>query len=96
MTAYLVFTRDSTENPEELAAYNANVKASLEGHPVSFLALYGEHEALEGPPIEGMVIVSFPTMEEARAWYHSPKYQEAAKHRFKGATYRCVLVEGVR
>ena len=50
---------------------------------------------LEGPDVEGVVIVSFPTFEEARAWYDSPAYRAARAHRFKGADYRGVIVEGV-
>lgn len=95
MTAYAVFIRESTQDPDELATYNATVKPTFEGHPITFHALYGDFEVLEGPPVEGVVIVSFPTMAAAIAWYRSPAYQAVAQHRFKGATYRCVLVEGV-
>lgn len=95
MTAYIVFIRESTEDAIELGRYSASVKPSFEGHPVSFLAMYGTHETLEGTPVEGVVIISFPTMAEAKAWYDSPAYQEVAQHRFKGATYRVVVVEGV-
>ena len=38
--------------------------------------------------------VTTPDMEKARAWYHSPAYQEAARHRFAGAVYRGLIVEG--
>jgi uncharacterized protein (DUF1330 family) len=34
-------------------------------------------------------------MAAARAWYDSPAYEEARQHRFKGAEYRMLLVEGV-
>jgi uncharacterized protein (DUF1330 family) len=50
---------------------------------------------LEGPPVEGAVILSFPSMSEARAWYESPAYQAAREHRLKGAEYRVFLVEGL-
>ena len=50
--------------------------------------------SLEGPEIEGAVIVSFPTFEEAKAWYDSPAYKEAREHRFKGADYRVDTVVG--
>jgi uncharacterized protein (DUF1330 family) len=50
---------------------------------------------LEGEAPEGVVIVEFPDTPSARAWYDSEKYQAIAKHRFKGATYRAVLVEGL-
>ncbi|WP_455270921.1 DUF1330 domain-containing protein [Rhizobium herbae] len=31
----------------------------------------------------------------ARRWYRSPVYQEAVHHRFKGATYRSFIVQGL-
>ena len=95
MTTYIVFIRESTQDAAELERYSASVKSTFVGHPASFLAAYGKHETLEGAPVEGVVILSFPSMADAKAWYDSPAYQEAAQHRFKGATYRAVLVEGV-
>jgi uncharacterized protein (DUF1330 family) len=47
------------------------------------------------PEVEGVVVAEFPSVEEARSWYDSPAYQEAAQHRFRGAVYRGVIVEGV-
>ena len=62
---------------------------------VMIRALYGTHEDLEGPSTEGIVILEFPTREAAKAWYESSSYREVREHRFKGATYRVTLVEGV-
>jgi uncharacterized protein (DUF1330 family) len=59
------------------------------------LAAYGRQEVLEGPEIEGVVVVEFPSMAEARAWYDSPAYRAAREHRFRGADDRAALVEGV-
>ena len=42
-----------------------------------------------------MVIISFPSVKEAKAWYDSPAYREVRKHRFLGADYSAVIVEGV-
>ncbi|MFI8523085.1 DUF1330 domain-containing protein [Promicromonospora sukumoe] len=39
-------------------------------------------------------MIEFPTAAAARAWYESPAYQAAAEHRFKGAIFRVVPVEG--
>ena len=39
-------------------------------------------------------MIEFPTTAAARAWYDSPAYKAAAEHRFKGAIFRVVLVEG--
>ena len=59
------------------------------------LAVYGKHEMLEGPAIEGAVILEFPTVEAARAYYHSAAYQDAVQHRFLGADYRVFIIEGL-
>lgn len=91
---FIVFTRESTEDQVELDRYAGVVGASFDGRPVTFLAAYGPHRVLEGPPVEGVVILEFPDREAAEGWYFSPSYQEAAQHRFRGATYRGVLVEG--
>jgi uncharacterized protein (DUF1330 family) len=95
MAAYMVFTRHSTRDPKELETYSKTAPATLAGHPVNVRVAYGHHEVVEGPEIEGMVILEFPTIEAAKAWYDSPAYREAREHRFKGAEYRAVIVQGV-
>lgn len=95
MPAYIVFTRESTHNASELETYSQKVGSTLAGHPVTVLAAYGHHEVLEGPDVEGVVIVEFPSLDEAKAWYDSPAYREVREHRFRGANYRAVIVEGV-
>lgn len=95
MAAYAVFIREATRNPAELKVYGGKAGATLAGHPVKVLAAYGPQEVLEGAPAEGVVILEFPTMDAARAWYDSPAYREAREHRFLGADYRAILVEGL-
>ena len=95
MSAFMVFIREKTLDQPELEAYWAKIRATLEGHPIKILAAYGRHVTLEGPEVEGVVVAEFPTLEEARAWYDSAAYQEAAQHRFRGAVYRGLIVEGV-
>jgi len=56
---------------------------------------YGRAGGIGGPAVEGVVVVSFPTIDEAKAWYNSPAYTAAREHRFKGAEYRVVLVQGL-
>jgi uncharacterized protein (DUF1330 family) len=41
------------------------------------------------------MMLEFPTFETAKAWHSNPAYQAASEHRFKGADYRTVIVEGV-
>ena len=95
MAAYIVFTRESTRNASELETYSQKVGPTLAGHPITVLAAYGHHEVLEGPDVEGVVILEFPSLDEAKAWYDSPAYREVREHRFRGAEYRAVIVEGL-
>jgi uncharacterized protein (DUF1330 family) len=95
MPALIVFTQEQTLDPGEHETYRANVRMTLVGHQVTARAAYGTLEVLEGSPIEGAVVLEFPTMEAARDWYRSPAYQEVAKHRFRGARYRAFIVQGV-
>jgi uncharacterized protein (DUF1330 family) len=53
------------------------------------------YEDLEGAATEGTVILEFPSMDAAKAWYDGPAYRKVREHRFKGATYHVILVKGV-
>lgn len=94
MAAYMVFTRERMRDPEEYERYRDKARPAAAGHSLRPLALYGVHEMLEGSPIEGAVILEFPTTEAARAYYESPAYQDALRHRFAAADYRVFIVEG--
>ena len=95
MPAYVIFIREQTHDPAELEAYAKAVGPALEGVRFKPLAAYGRLEVLEGPAPEGVAIAEFTSFEAARQWYASPAYQQAAQHRFKGATYRGLIVEGL-
>lgn len=95
MPAYAIFIRERLRDPKAIEAYDAKAGPSLDGHPVKVLAAYGRQELLEGAAHEGAVILEFPTMEAAKAWYHGPAYTEARQLRFQGADYRAFLVEGL-
>ena len=95
MSAYLVFARDKTVDQQEMDAYAKEASDTLAGHPAKPLAFYGAHQDLEGPSTEGIVMIEFPTIDAAKGWYNSPSYRQAREHRFKGATYRVTLAQGV-
>ena len=94
MSTYMVFTREKTLDKSEMDTYSKLVTATFSGHPVTVLAAYGPHEDLEGEPTEGTVIAEFPDTKSAKAWYDGPEYRKVREHRFKGARYHVILVEG--
>jgi uncharacterized protein (DUF1330 family) len=95
MPAFVIAIREKTHDAAELAAYGAAARDARGDHKLTVRAAYGPQRVLEGAPVEGVVILEFPTMDEAQAWYDSPAYQAARAHRFKGADYRFLIVEGV-
>ena len=42
-----------------------------------------------------VVVLEFPSMEQARKWYDSPEYAPALAMRARAATSKLILVEGV-
>jgi uncharacterized protein (DUF1330 family) len=82
-------------DPEEFKVYTQKSAAARADHPLKAHVYYGAVEVLEGPPVDGVVIVEFPDKEAALAWYNSPAYREALPHRLKAADYRVFLVNGL-
>lgn len=95
MSAYVVMLREKTINSAEMDIYSKQAPLARDGHAMKPLAKYGSLKVLEGSEFEGCLIHQFTTMEDAEAWYNSPKYQEAVKHRHNGAEYRVFIVQGI-
>ncbi len=95
MPAYVIFMREKVIDPKEMENYVKKAASGFAGHPVKVLASHTKFEVIEGPAVESVIILEFPAMADAKAWYNSPAYNEALQHRLKGGQYRCVMVEGV-
>ncbi len=95
MSAYVVMIRRAVIDDQEMATYKAQAVAAREGHDVTPLAAYGALDVLEGDALDGVAINRFPSMDAARAWYRSERYQQAAAHRHRGADYQVLIVEGL-
>ena len=95
---YVVFDLEITD-PEGYEAYRLDGQATtrafggrvLSGEP----APRGIVEQLEGDwPTKRFVINEFPTVDIARAWFHSDAYQAAARKRQATSNGRVLLVGG--
>jgi uncharacterized protein (DUF1330 family) len=95
MSAYFVMIREQTVDPAALADYGPRASLAAQGHPLKPLAAYGALDQLEGDPIEGAVLLEFPDMASARAWYDSPSYQAAIEFRRAGSKSKAFFIEGV-
>ena len=95
MSAFVIAIREKTHDAAELAAYGAAARDARGDHKLQVRVAYGQQRVLEGAPVEGVVILEFPSMDEAQAWYDSPAYAKAREHRLRGADYRLIIVDGV-
>ena len=95
MSAYIVIIRTETKEPAGMDRYRAIAKDVPPLKMEILAAKTSRFEVLEGPEMESIVIMRFPSMEDALEWYESDAYQEALPHRLAAADFRTVLVEGV-
>ena len=96
MPVYMLFIREKpVRDPAAMEAYSRKNRDNPRDPRMTPLVVYGATEAVEGEAPDGMVLLQFPTMEDAKAWYYSPGYQAAMQHRLKGADYRVMIVQGL-
>lgn len=95
MAAYIVVDVTRTD-PERAARYSAISGPSVERHGGRFLARGGEIHVLEGDwEPERIVVIEFPSVDAARAWFGSADYLEARSVREGAGTWRMIVVTGV-
>lgn len=94
MSAYVIAEVNVTD-PKLYDEYRKLVPATVEKYGGRFAVRGGAVESKEGGwnPAR-IVVLEFPTMEQARSWYHSPEYALALAIRLKAANARLILVEG--
>jgi uncharacterized protein (DUF1330 family) len=95
MPAYLVAELEVTD-PAGFEAYRKGVPATIAAHGGRYLARGGALESLEGGwSPKRMVILEFPSLAQAKAWYTSPEYQELLALRQRSSNSKVVLIEGL-
>jgi uncharacterized protein (DUF1330 family) len=96
MPAYVIVLREGPlRDQAEYDEYQRINQAHPRDPKLKPLAIYGAMQALEGAPPDGLVMLEFPTVEDARAWYESPGYQQAVPHRIASGDWRAFIVEGL-
>jgi uncharacterized protein (DUF1330 family) len=94
-----VFVVSEVEVLDDAAAerYRELAGASIESHGGAYVVRGAAPEALEGewPGSRRLVIVEFPSEEDARAWYSSPEYAEALAIRRAALERRLLLADGI-
>ena len=95
MAAYVLLNIDVT-NPERYAEYVKVAGATVERYGGRYLARGGTAKKLEGSlEPKRLVVLEFPSLERANAWWDSPDYREPKAIRQRAAVSDTILVEGV-
>ena len=92
--AYVIAEVDVTD-PTAFQNYSVKVPETLEPFHGHFIVRGGKTQAVEGEAPKRMVVIAFPSLEEARGWYDSPAYRAILPMRTSSAKTRLFIVEGV-
>jgi uncharacterized protein (DUF1330 family) len=95
MSAYLVAEVDVAD-PAAYEKYKKITPGAVAAYGGRFLVRGGTVDSKEGgwKPAR-LIVIEFPSMEQARTFYDSPEYAPALAIRLKVAKTRLVLAEGL-
>ena len=94
MAAYVI-ARFDVKDWDKFREYGKNAPRTVAKFGGRFIARGGETLTLEGPqePYR-VVIIEFPSLDQAKAHYNSPEYAEIKKLREGASEARFVAIEG--
>ncbi|MDB5898037.1 MAG: hypothetical protein JWP22_206 [Ramlibacter sp.] len=94
-SAYIIANVNVT-NPPQYEEYKRLSSIAMKAHGAEVCVRGGATEVLEGDwSPDRVVLLKFPSVAQARAFYDSPEYQAAKKAREGIAVMRMVMIEGV-
>jgi uncharacterized protein (DUF1330 family) len=81
-------------DPDGMKPYSANVETSFASFGGRYIVRSGSVVSQEGTPSKRIVMIEFPSMAQALAWYDSPAYAQLKPIRHRYATSRVYTVQG--
>ena len=94
MPAYFIVDVEVTD-PAGFEEYRKLVPGTVQKYGGRFLVRGGAVESLEGDwQPKRVVVLEFPSLEQAKRWYNSEDYRDPKALRFKTAKTKLILVEG--
>src|SRR4051812_22458831 len=95
MTAYAMAHLHHVDVNEEISEYLACIDETLPPFGGRFLVHNRTPEVVDGAFPGVIVVIEFPDLERARAWYSSPGYQAIVDLRISNSVGGAFLVDGV-
>lgn len=94
MAVYIVSRVDITDN-ERMKGYMAAAPATVEAYGGRYIVRSGNIELVEGERApDRVVVLEFPTREQALAWYESQEYRPLREERWQSSDATILLVQG--
>jgi len=95
MAAYVIVDLTVTDQPT-MDEYRKQVPATVARYGGRFLVRGGAHQTVEGDwKPNRVVVLEFPSMEQAKRWYDSEEYREPKAMRLRAGRANLIMVEGV-
>ena len=85
----------SVEDVDQYKQYAERAAAAQALFGARVLVRAGRYECLEGESRSRTVVLEFSSYDQARAYFHSPEYQQARQFRIGAAIADIMVIEGV-
>jgi uncharacterized protein (DUF1330 family) len=95
MTAYAIAHLRTPTTNDDVLEYIERVQTTMDSYQGHFVVHGADIEVIEGAWPGTVVIVAFPDLATAHAWYDSPKYREILHLRTDHIQGDLIFVEGV-
>ncbi|ALT77046.1 DUF1330 domain-containing protein [Paucibacter sp. KCTC 42545] len=96
MSSAYILANVQVTNPVQYGEYIKFSSQAMQAHGAEVCVRGGKVEVLEGDwAPERVVLLKFPSLAAAKAFYESPEYSQARQARAGAAVMRMVLIEGV-
>lgn len=99
MAAYIILDiQDLPEDPRNMIPYQEQIEETMARYGGGYRTLIRHRvQPLEGtwPPTHGIVVLEFPSYEQALAWYGSTEYAPLLELRLANLRANTILVEGL-
>ncbi|NUS72706.1 MAG: DUF1330 domain-containing protein [Corynebacteriales bacterium] len=95
MSAYVIaHLQDAAPHPE-IAEYIERLPASFRTYGGRYLVHATQHDVKEGVWPGSVVMIGFPSITQAQAWWDSPEYRKIAPLRSRHIKGNIIMVDGV-